>query len=328
MLDVQFRLSERDDISVSFVEPTSYQALLDLQRLPGVDYAEGYRAVPVRLRVGHRTYRTAILGIQPGGDLYKTLDSNLNAVEPPEEGLVLTDYLAELLHVKPGEDVTVEVLEGSRPIRQTPLAGTVNQFLGVSGYMRLDALNRFMREGSALSGVRLAVDSRRQQEVYDAIKEMPRVAGTEIKQKAVQSLRDTMGQQILIFAGITTLLAATIAFGVVYNSARITLSERARELASLRVLGFTRGEAAFILLGELAILTVLAIPLGVGLATMLCRFFIATWQTDLFRIPLVLAPRTFAYAALVVLICSIVSGMIVRRRINHLDLVGVLKTRE
>jgi putative ABC transport system permease protein len=328
MLDVQFRLSERDDISVSFVEPTSYNALLNLQRLPGVDYAEGYRAVPVRLRVGHRTYRTAILGVQPGGDLYKTLDSNLNAVEPPEEGLVLTDYLAELLHVKPGEDVTVEVLEGARPVRQTPLAGTVNQFLGVSGYMRLDALNRFMREGRALSGVRLAVDGMYQQQVYDAIKEMPRVAGTEIKQKAVQSLRDTMGQQILIFAGITTLLAATIAFGVVYNSARITLSERARELASLRVLGFTRGEAAFILLGELAILTVLAIPLGIVLSTILCQFFIQTWQTDLFRIPLVLEPRTFAYAALVVLICSLVSGLIVRRRINHLDLVGVLKTRE
>ncbi|MDA0207629.1 MAG: ABC transporter permease [Acidobacteria bacterium] len=328
MLDVQFRLSERDDISVSFVEPTSYSALLALQRLPGVDYAEGFRAVPVRFRVGHRTYRTAILGVQPGGDLYKTLDSNLNAVEPPEEGLVLTDYLAELLHVKPGEDVTVEVLEGSRPIRQTPLAGTVNQFLGVSGYMRLDALNRFMREGSALSGVRLAVDSAYQQEVYDAIKEMPRVAGTEIKQKAAQSLRETMGEQILIFAGITTLLAATIAFGVVYNSARITLSERARELASLRVLGFTRGEAAFILLGELAILTVLAIPLGIGLSTILCQYFIQTWQTDLFRIPLVLTPGTFSYAALVVLICSLVSGMIVRRRINDLDLVGVLKTRE
>lgn len=156
--------------------------------------------------------------------------------------------------MRPGEELTVEVLEGSRPIRQTPLAGTINQFLGVSGYMNLEALNRFMREGSALSGVRLAVDSEHQQSVFDAIKEMPRVAGTEIKQQAANSLRETMGEQILIFAFITTILAATIAFGVVYNSTRITLAERARELASLRVLGFTRGEVSFILLGELAIL--------------------------------------------------------------------------
>lgn len=328
MLDVQFRLAERDDISVNFVEPTSYSALLDLQRLPGVDYAEGFRTVPVRLRAGHRTYRTFILGVPPHADLYRTLDPNLQPLEPPEDGLVLTDYLAELLHLRAGDDLTIEVLEGSRPIRITPLVGTVSQFLGVSGYMRLDALNRFMREGPALSGVRLAVDSAYETSIFSAIKQMPRVAGTEIKQRAAQSLRDTMGDQILIFTFITTLLAGTIAFGVVYNSARITLSERARELASLRVLGFTRGEASFILLGELAILTLAAIPIGIVISIGLCTLFVKTWQTDLFRIPLVLQPRTFAYAALVVLVCSLVSALVVRRRINDLDLVGVLKTRE
>jgi putative ABC transport system permease protein len=157
---------------------------------------------------------------------------------------------------------------------------------------------------------------------------MPRVAGTEIKQRAAQSLRETMGEQILMFTFIATLLAGTIAFGVVYNSARITLSERSRELASLRVLGFTRGEASFILLGELAILTLAAIPIGILLATGLCTLFVKTWQTDLFRIPLVLEPSTFAYAALVVLVCSVLSALVVRTRINKLDLVGVLKTRE
>ena len=228
MLDVQYRLAERDDISVNFVEPTSYSALLDRQRLPGVNYAEGFRSVPVRLRVGHRSYRTTILGVLPDGDLYRTLSSELKPVETPEDGLVLTNYLAEILQVSPGEDVTVEVLEGSRPIRTTPLAGTVNQFLGVSGYMRMDALNRFMREGPALSGVRLAVDSAYETQIYSAIKQMPRVAGTEIKQRVMESLRETMGDQILMFTFIATLLGGTIAFGVVYNSARITLSERAR----------------------------------------------------------------------------------------------------
>lgn len=328
MLDVQFRLAERDDISVSFVEPTSYAALLNLQRLPGVDYAEGFRAVPVRFRVGHRTYRSAILGVQPHSDLYRTLDTNLHPVEPPVNGLVMTDYLADILQVSPGEEVTVEVLEGSRPVRQIPLAGTINQFLGLAGYMTTDSLNRFIGEGPALSGVRLVVDEAQEQSVFDAIKGMPRVAGTEIKQRAAESLQETMGEQILIFAFITTILAGTIVFGVVYNSARITLAERSRELASLRVLGFTRGEVAFILLGELALLTAFAIPLGIVISTVLCTFFVQTWQTDLFRIPLVLEPHTFAYAAAVVLVCSVVSAWVVRLRINDLDLVGVLKTRE
>ncbi len=328
MLDVQYWLADRDDIAVTFVEPTSYSALLDLQRIPGVEYAEGFRAVPVRLRFGHRSYRTGILGLPPNSDLHRTLNTNLQPVEPPAEGLVLTDYLAELLGAKVGDPVTVEVLEGERPVRTATLVGTISQFLGVSGYMNIEALNRFMREGRALSGAYLSVDRDYEKEIYSKIKGMPRVAGTEIKYKAIASLQDTMAQQILIFAGITTLLAGTIAFGVVYNSARITLSERSRELASLRVLGFTRGEAAFILLGELGFLTLLALPLGMLMGNAMCHFFIATWETDLFRIPLVLEPRTYAYAALVIIVCSIVSAVVVRRRINDLDLVGVLKTRE
>lgn len=328
MIDVQFRLAQRDDITVNFNEPTSYRALLELQRMEGVAYAEGFRAVPVRLRFGRREYRTSILGLQPNADLYRTLDENLRPAAPPRGGLVLTDYLADLLGVRVGDALTVEVLEGARPTRETPLTGTIDQFMGVSGYMRLDDLNRFMREGRALSGVHLAVDRQSEPRIYSRLKEMPRVSGAEIKHKAIAALRDTMAQQILVFAGITTLLAGAIAFGVVYNTARVTLSERSRELASLRVLGFTRREAGFILLGELGLLTILALPLGAAVGNALSAFFMESMQTDLFRIPLVLHPRTYAYAALVILASSLLSGIVIRRKVNRLDLVSVLKTRE
>ena len=328
MIDVQYWLAQRDDITVTFNEPTSYQAMLDLQRMDGVEYAEGYRAVPVRLRVGHHTYRTVILGLPRDSDLHRTLDENLQPVNPSNGGLVLTDYLAELLGARAGDQVTVEVLEGARPVIETPLAGTINQFLGVSGYMGRDELNRFMGEGSALSGVYLAVDKRYESDIYQRIKQMPRVAGTDIRHKAIANMQDMMDQQILVFAGITTLLAGIIAFGVVYNTARVTLSERSRELASMRVLGFTRGETAFILLGELGFLTFLSLPIGAAMGTGLSTFFIQSMETDIFRIPLVLAPRTFGYAAVVILVSSLLSGIVIRQKINHLDLVGVLKTRE
>jgi len=328
MIDVQFWLAQRDDITVSFVEPTSYSAALGLQRMAGVENVEGFRTAPVRLRVGHRTYRTSILGLPPQADMYRLLNTDLQTVEPPSEGLLLTDYLADYLHAKPGDRIVVEVLEGRRPVREVELAGTISQFLGVSGYMNLDALNRFLQEGRALSGAYLAVDPAMETDIYARIKGMPRVAGTEIKNKAIASLRDTMGEQILVFAGVTTILAGIIAFGVVYNSARITLSERSRELASLRVLGFTRGEASYILLGELGILTLVALPLGMLLGRALSELFVAGFETDLFRIPLVLEPRTYAYSALVIIVCSVVSAWIVRRQIHRLDLVAVLKTRE
>ncbi len=328
MLDVQFRLTERDDITVSFVEPTSRSALFDLLRIPGVEQAEAFRAVPVRLRHEQRTYRTVIQGFAPDSTLRSIRNTELEPASIPEEGLLMTDYLADLLRVRPGEEVTVEILEGARPVRRIPLAGTISQFLGVSGYMQVKSLNRLVGEGNAISGAFLLIDTARENEIYSKLKGMPRIAGTEVKRKALRSLTESMGEQMLIFAGIATLLAAIIAFGVVYNSARIALSERARELASLRIFGYTRGEASFILLGELSLLTLVSLPLGMLMGRWLCGMFVRNLQTDLFRLPLVLEPRTYAYAALVVLICSLVSGWIVHREIKRLDLVGVLKTRE
>ncbi len=328
MMDVQFRLSERDDVAVTFVEPTSRRAKFDLLRIPGVEHVETFRSVPVRMRFQQRTYRTFIQGLEPDGSQRRVLDKGLRPVAIPEEGLLLTDYLADWLGARPGDEITLEVLEGSRPVRQVPLVGTSRQFLGVSGTMQVKALNRLLQEGNAISGAYLLIDGARENEIYAELKGMPRVAGAEVKRKAIQNLSETIGEQILVFATIATLLAATIAFGVVYNSSRIALSERSRELASLRVLGYTRGEASFILLGELAVLAVAALPLGMLLGRLLCGLFVSTWQTDLFRLPLVVEQRTYAYAALVVMVCSVLSGLLVQHRIDRLDLVGVLKTRE
>jgi putative ABC transport system permease protein len=329
MVDIQFRLAGREDLTVTFVEPSSYRAIHELQSLRGVEYAEPFRAVPVRLRFEHRTYRTAIQGLPAQTHLRRLLDADLKPFALPPSGIVLTDFLAnEILHVSPGELLTVEVLEGTRPIRQVHVAALIREFLGVSGYMQMESLNRLLGEGHAISGAYLQTDDALQPQVYQRLKETPRVAATTVRARAIRMLYDTMGETMLTFALITTLLAGTIAFGVVYNSARISLSERSRELASLRVLGFTRGEVSFILLGELALLTLAATPLGFLLGRAVCAVFIRTFQTDLFRIPLVLEPRTYTIAAITVLACSLISALVVRRRLDHLDLVGVLKARE
>jgi putative ABC transport system permease protein len=328
MMNVQFGLAQRDDISVTFTEPTSYSAFYDLLSLPGVQYGEVFRAVPARLRFEHREYRTSIQGFEPGADLIRLLDENLDPIELPPGGLVLTDQLGVILGAKPGDTLTVEVLEGARPVRQVQLAALVNEFIGVSAYMRRDSLNRLMREGDAISGAFLNTDPRYQDAIYEELEEMPRIAGTVVRTKALQSFRDTMAETILTFAFFNTLLAGSIAFGVVYNSARIALSERSRELASLRVLGFTRGEVSYILLGELAILTLIAVPLGFLVGYTMCFSMSEGLQTDLFRIPLILDPSTYSFSAAVVVVSAAISGLIVRRKVDHLDLVAVLKTRE
>jgi putative ABC transport system permease protein len=328
LVDVELRAAQREDLTVSFVEPTSREALNELRGLPGVEFGEPYRVVPVRLRHGHRTYRTTMRGIEPGARLYRLLDTELRPIEPPSDGMLLTDQLGKILDVLPGDAVTLEVLEGRRPVRETVVADLVKQYVGVSAHMDLSALNRLMGEGEAISGAYLFTDKTQLPEIYRKLKEMPRVAGTAIRENEIRSFYDTLAETLLVFTFINTLLAGTIAFGVVYNSARIALSERSRELASLRVLGYTRGEISYILLGELGVITLAAIPLGFLVGRELCRFIATRLGSDLYRVPLVLEPKTYAFAAAVVLVSASVSGLVVRRRLDRLDLVAVLKTRE
>ncbi len=328
IVEVQFGLAQREDLTVTFVEPSAYRALLSLQRLPGVDHGEPFRSVPVRLRFRQRHYLTAVVGMPEENVLHRLLDEDLNPLAPPAAGIVLTDQLGHILKVKPGDRLTLEVLEGKRPQRQVTVAALTKEFIGVSAYMELNALNRLMREDNLISGAYLAVDEPHLANIYSALNEMPRVAGTIARRHAITSFYETMAEQMLVFTLFVIFFAGIIAFGVVYNSARINLSERARELASLRILGFRRLEIAYILLGELATLTLVAIPLGFLLGYGLCAYIIYYLQTDLYRIPLLVEPGTYAFAATVIIMAAALSAGLVGWRLQRLDLIAVLKTRE
>ncbi len=328
MVDIQFKQSHREDMTVTFTDPAARRSLYELKGMPGIEYAEPFRTVPVRFRFGHREYRTMIRGIEEPSRLYRLLDTRLATVTLPPAGLVLTDYLRGLLGIEQGDRITVEVLEGRRQTVDVPVAGFVHEYIGVMGYMNLGALNCLLRDGDVISGASLAVDEQEQQRIYQTFVNMPRVAGTVVRRDEISNFYETQAESILFFTSVATLLAAVIAFGVVYNSARISLSERSRELASLRVLGYTRGEISYILLGELAALTLAAVPVGLLLGRLLCAYVAYSMQTDIFRIPLVIEPATYAQSAAVVMVSAAVSGMIVRHRLDHLDLVEVLKTRE
>lgn len=328
MIYFQFGLSQRQDMTVNFIEPTSWNALYSLQSLPGLQYVEPFRAVPVRLRYQNRNYRTSVQGLLPHGHLQRLIDTNYIQVEIPPSGLILTDYLAKMLGVRPGEEITAEFLEGARPVRQIPLSRDISEFIGVSAYMDIGALNRLLREDHAISGAYILADPFYQQQIVKALNTMPRIAGIVIKKNAIQNFYETSAQTMLIFTFINTLLAGTIAFGVVYNNARIALSERSRELASLRVLGFTRAEISYILLGELGLLTLGGIPLGFLVGRAFCAFLVQNSKSELYRVPLIIEPGTYAFAAVVVLASAFISGLVIKRKLDRLDLVAVLKMRE
>ena len=328
MVFAQLRRAQLEDIAVTFVGPVSENALYSLESMPEVYYSEPTRAVAARLRFEQRSYRTSLQGMLPDGALRRLLNRKLERIPLLGDGLVMTDYLANYLGAKPGDMITVELLEGSRAVRQLPLMNVASEWVGVNAYMPLESLNEFMHEGNAVTGAFLSIDREEKQQLYADLEKMPAVAGTANRRDTLESFYDTMAEQLLTFAFFNTLLASTIAIGVIYNTARITLSERSRELASLRVLGYTRGEVSYILLGELAVVVFLAIPVGMVIGYGLAGIMAASAQTEIFRVPLVIDPETYAFAGLVVLVATAVSALIVRVKVDHLDLVEVLKARE
>jgi len=325
---VQFRVVQRDDVTLVSHEPLPASARHALARLPGVVRAEAFRLVPVQLRAGHTTRKTAITGLDDDVQLRRLINSDLEDVALPPEGVLLTTKLAEILGVGPGDPLTVEVLEGARPTHEVQVSGTVDELIGLSAYMNRDALARLLREGGTVSGAMLQIDAGREVELYRTLKQLPAIGGVSIRKSMIDSFAETLGQSMAVFTSIIVAFASILSFAVVYNAARIALSERGRELASLRVLGFTRAEIGAMLLGEQALLTTLAIPIGYGFGYWICALLSRNYQWELFRLPLVISSDTYVFALVTVLAAAIASALIVRRRLARLDLVAVLKTRE
>lgn len=328
LIEFQFHTAQRQDFTVAFVEPTTGSAERDIANLRGVMRVEPFRSVAARIRSGHRSRRIAVMGLGRQRDLFRVMDMDQRLAQLPEEGLLIAESLGSALNVRAGDTVRIEVLEGERPVRNVVIAGLMKDFGGNSAYIEIAALNRFMREGRVISGAFLSVDPHENSAFYRQIKRTPRVASVTSQRRALESFKEILAENMLRMRFFNVLFGTIIAFGVVYNTARITLSERSREMATLRVLGFTRGEISRMLLGELATLTLAAIPVGLAAGYGLARFTVAALQTETQQFPMVVSPATFAFAVTITLLGTAVSALVVRRRLDHLDLVAVLKSRE
>lgn len=327
-IDFQFNKVQRASVSVGFVEAVAASAHRDLERLPGVLEAEVSRVIPARLRAGHRSYRTAVTGLADEASLQRILDADLRESRVPPGGALLTARLAERLRVAVGDTLGIEMLDGKRIKADVRITGTVAELAGMNLYMRLEDLNRLARESDVVSSAGLLVEPGGESILLTQLKAMPAAAVVIVNRALVETFRKTSAHNVLFFTAILSAFAATIAVGVVYNNARIQLAERAWELASLRVLGFTRGEVSMLLLGELALEIAVAIPLGCVAGYWLAALMLALMSHEAFEFPLVIFASTYLYAAAVVGAAGMASALIVRNRIDNLDLVGVLKTRE
>ncbi|MDH5175043.1 MAG: FtsX-like permease family protein [Gammaproteobacteria bacterium] len=328
LVAVHFEETQRQDITVGFGEPRSGEVARELGRLPGVLTTEPMRVVVARMRFGWREEREALQGLPANQLLYRVYDATGRPNVLPPQGLVISTMLAEMLGVGIGDRISVEVLEGSRPVFEIPVTATFETYIGSPAYIEIGALNRLMGDRASVSAVHLRVDRNQRDALFGALRTLPRIASVSVKDAALQTFNATMARTITIFVSFFVVFACALAFGVTYNAARISLAERSRELATLRVLGLSRAEISYILLGEIALLVFIALPLGCVLGHALAQLMAGAFATELYRIPLVILPATYGWAIVIGIVATTVSALLVRRRVDRLDLIAVLKTRE
>jgi putative ABC transport system permease protein len=328
LLTFQWNSAQRHDVLVFLNETTSARGLHDISHLPGVTRAEPVRSVSARLKYAQYSRKLSITGIPNDSNLNRLLDENERPITMPPDGLLMSAKLAEILGARIGDEVQIEVLEGKRRKVEIPIRGLVMDFSGVAAYMDIDALRRILQEGDTVNGAYLSVDQNHWDSFMRTIKETPRIAVTMVKRDQLAAFRDTTGKSIGILRTLYFVLAVIVSFGVVYNSARIALSERSRELATLRVVGFTLPEVRGVLVGELWILVMLAIPAGLLFGRGLALFIISSFSTETVRLPILINTSTYSIAVIVVLTAAISSFALVSRLLAQLDLVRVLKARD
>ncbi|MFL5381817.1 MAG: FtsX-like permease family protein [Longimicrobiaceae bacterium] len=327
-MDLQFRRAQRQELTVSFSAPRAPGVRHDLAHLPGVERVEAFRAVPVKLSAGHRVRRVALLGLEPAPELSRVLDRTGRAAPVPASGLLMSRELAAVLGVRPGDTVQAEVQEGARRTLRLPLAATVDDLFGINAWADLGWLTTRLRDAPALSGAHLAVREGFEARVHDRLKQTPVIAAVSSPAAMLRNFEEQVSRNFTTNLLIVAVFAGVIALGVIYNGGRIALAERGRELASLRVLGFSVHEIAVILLGEQAVLLVLGIPAGYALGVGFAAVWMSALNGEVYRLPMVWSGETFVLSAAVILGMGMMAGLAVRRRLYRLDLVAVLKSRE
>ncbi len=326
--DAAFSRIDRSDASLSFIHPLAETSLLEVQHIEGIFQVEAFRSVPVILRKDQQQYRGEVFGLSPDAQLYRALDNQLRPVPLPPQGIVLSSALARILNAQLGDHIDIAVREGRRPVLNVPVAGIADSLLGSPAYMRLETLNRYLYEPGRVSGAYLTLDALHAEAIYRQIKNMPSVIGMALKSETMAAFERVVNQGAGAMRFIMAAIAAVITFGIIYNSARIAFAERERDLASLRVIGFTRGETSFVLLGELALITLAALPIGILLGYFFATAIAEGFSTDIYQIPPLYDARSVGTAGASVVIASLVSGWLVKRDIDRIDMVSALKSKE
>ncbi len=329
LMEYQFDKMNHHDISVSLRDAEGDDIMTEITRLPGTAYAEQQLAVPCDLRRGGVSKRTAVTGLTQAHRLTTPLDKDGKPIRIPEQGLLLTKKLAEILDVQPGDTLHLRPLIGERREIEAPVVATYQTYMGLSAYADIGYLSRLLGEESAANTMLLRQQPGSDMEpFYAAIAKRPAVVGFAERERALNQVEEEFGQMMNVSLFIMVFIAGCVAFGSVFNSALVSLSERQREVGTLRVLGYTPLHVAEIFSGESFMLNFIGIVFGMGLGVALAYGLSVAYNTELYRFPTVVYPQRVVEAALIMAFFITAAQLVILRMIRKLDWLEVLKVKE
>ncbi len=329
MIDFQFREAQREDMRINFVREMPRSALHSVARYEGVRRAEPMLQYPFEFTHGWRSQNNAIFGLAPDSQLRRLLDTEARPVPIEGRGVILSDKLARDLGVSAGSTVTIRPLKGrTEKEYEVTVRQVVQEYLGITAYMELDELSRLLGGGFAMNVALLRADPDAIPAIARAMTDTPAVASADIAEENYENIADTIAENIAVTSTLLVIFAGVIAFSIIYNSTVVSLLERERELASLRVLGFTKQEVGAIVYQENFLLGGVGVLLGLPFGAWSARTLLALLDTDMYRMPYHAETASFMLSAGLIAAFVALANLAVRRRIHRLDMVEVLKSRE
>ncbi len=314
------------DYKVAFTTDVHQDIVNDLSEFEEITYVEPIAEYPFRLKNGWREKNTMIMGIERNSRVYHLSGLNGGRIDVPREGILLTEGLAESLGVKRGDMLTIEALNKPGIERQVTVKGLVEEYMGGSGFMELDVLNGVLQEGSTINNALINLRYNSGNFVRD-IEGMAYVQSVREPDDMVKQYNEYMGL-MYAYIGVIITLSCIMGFAIIYNTTTISIMERKRELASLRIMGFTNKKVSELIFNENTAVSVMGLIVGMPLGRFMGVQMLNYVPEDMMSLPLVIFPKTYVLAAVTVALFVILAQMANMRRISRMDLVEVMKSRE
>lgn len=328
LLKTQFNRAQKEDISVTLARPHPSNMIQELRHLPGVIFAEGYRELPIRMQFQHHKREISLIGWPEKREMRALLNKDLTPISMPASGILLSKFFQKSWGIKAGDNVLITALEGSSKFIEMPVAGFTDELFGIGAHINLPNLWAFMNEAPGYNIVTIKADMTKIKELYIALKGRPEVISIQIKNTLYKGFNESFGKVINSMTAILSIAALLIAVGIIYNSIRVSFSERSWELASLRVLGLQRIEVSTILLFEVGIQVLISLMPGCFLGRWLTELSMKLIHTETLAFPVVIEVSTYARGILVVLLAFALSSLIVYKMSGQLNPAEALKARE